>query len=59
MDSRIRSIVDTETHIEPIFFIQSRGLYKLWKRVFRNQYSTTSDMFKQAFSFQYGDDIMT
>ena len=51
MDARIRSIVDTETHIEPIFFIQSRGLYKLWKRVFRNQYSTTSDMFKQAFSF--------
>lgn len=46
MDLRIRSILDHETTVEPIFFIQSRGLYKLWKRVFRGKYNTTCDMFK-------------
>ena len=46
MDTRIRSIVDHETVIEPIFFIQNRGLYKIWKRVFRSQYLTDCDLFK-------------
>lgn len=59
MDVRIRTIVDKDTVIEPIFFIQSRSLYKLWKRVFRKNYSTSSDIFKQAFSFQFGDEILT
>ena len=59
MDKRIRSIVDNDTILEPIFFIQSRGLYKIWKRIFRGQYSTNNDMFKQAFSYEFGDDILS
>lgn len=46
MDLRIRSIIDQDTTIEPIFFIQNRALYKLWKRTFRSNYATNSDMFK-------------
>lgn len=59
MDVRINDIINDQTVIEPIFFIQSRALYKLWKDVFRDRYSANSDIFKQAFSFKYGEGILT
>ena len=46
MDVRINSIINEQTVIEPIFFIQCRALYKLWKDVFRDKYMTNSDIFK-------------
>ena len=46
MDVRINNIINEQTVIEPIFFIQCRELYKLWKDVFRDKYMTNSDIFK-------------
>ena len=51
MDERIQSIIEAESTLEPIFFIQNRSLHKLWKRVFRDQYVVNNDTFKQAFSY--------
>ena len=59
MDERIFNIIEKESVVEPEFFIQNRTLYKLWKRVFRGQYETSNDTFKQAFCFMFGHDVMT
>ena len=59
MDIRINDVINDQTVIEPKFFIQSRALYKLWKDVFRDKYAVNSDIFKQAFSFKYGEGILT
>ena len=59
MDERLQNLIINETMVEPIFFIQNRALYKLWKRVFRHNYQTNIDMFKQAFAFESGKDVIT
>lgn len=59
MDERIYNIIEKESVVEPEFFIQNRTLYKLWKRVFKGQYETSNDTFKQAFCFMFGHDVMT
>ena len=59
MDVRISKVIEDQTKIEPIFFIQCRALYKLWKEIFKDKYATNTEIFKQAFSYKFGEGILT